>query len=108
VIREIAKAAVVVNTSVVEGFPNVYLEAWNHGIPVVSFNDVNGLLANEKLGALCADLDDMEKKLRALIKNPDEMRAAGQRAKRVINERFSPQVLGPKYVSFFESLQAAR
>jgi glycosyltransferase involved in cell wall biosynthesis len=108
VIREIAKALVVVNTSVVEGFPNVYLEAWNHGIPVVSFNDVDGLLANEKLGALCTDLDDMEKKLRALIEDPDAMRAASTRAKRVVNERFSPSVLGPKYVSFFESLRTAR
>src|SRR5262245_52726696 len=104
VIREIAKASVVVNTSVVEGFPNVYLEAWNHGVPVVSFNDVNGLLANEKLGALCTDLDDMEKKLRALIENPDAMRTAGERARRVVSERFSPAVLGPKYLSFFESL----
>ncbi|HET6463767.1 MAG TPA: glycosyltransferase family 4 protein [Candidatus Krumholzibacteria bacterium] len=105
VIREIAKASVVVNTSVVEGFPNVYLEAWNHGVPVVSFNDVNGLLANEKLGALCTDLDDMERRLRTLIEDPDEIRAAGARAKRIINERFSPAVLGPKYVSFLESLR---
>jgi glycosyltransferase involved in cell wall biosynthesis len=105
VIREIARASVVVNTSVVEGFPNVYLEAWNHGVPVVSFNDVNGLLANEKLGALCADLNDMEKKLRALIEDPNELRAAGERAKRVVNERFSPSVLGPKYLGFFDSLR---
>jgi glycosyltransferase involved in cell wall biosynthesis len=106
VIREIAKAAVVVNTSVVEGFPNVYLEAWNHGVPVVSFNDVDGLLANEKLGALCSDLDDMEKKLRALVGSRDAMRAAGERAQRAISERFSPQVLGPRYVGFFETLRA--
>jgi len=54
---------------------------------------------------LCTDLDDMEKKLRALLENPDEMKAAGQRAQRVIHERFSPAVLGPKYVSFLESLR---
>jgi glycosyltransferase involved in cell wall biosynthesis len=105
---EIARASVVVNTSVVEGFPNVYLEAWNHGVPVVSFSDVDGLLANEKLGALCSDIDDMEKKLRTLLENLDEMRAAGERARRVINARFSPAVLGPKYVGFFESLRASR
>jgi glycosyltransferase involved in cell wall biosynthesis len=105
VIREIARASVVVNTSVVEGFPNVYLEAWNHGVPVVSFNDVDGLLANEKLGALCTDIDDMEKRLRELIENEGAMRAASERARRVVAERFSPAVLGPKYASFFESLR---
>jgi len=106
VIREIARASVVVNTSIVEGFPNVYLEAWNHGVPVVSFNDVDGLLANEKLGALCADIDDMEKKLRLLLENSEEMRAASERARRVVTERFSPAVLGPKYREFLQSLRA--
>lgn len=104
VINEIARASAVVNTSTAEGFPNVYLEAWNHGVPVVSFNDVDGLLAREKLGALCTDLDDMEKKLRALLDDPAAMTAARARARRVVAERFSPQVLGPQYVRFFESL----
>lgn len=108
VIKEIARASVVVNTSTVEGFPNVYLEAWNHGVPVVSFNEVNGLLAHEKLGALCTDLDDMERKLRELLENPDALAGAGERARRVVAERFSPAVLGPKYVAFFESLLAGR
>lgn len=105
VIKEIARASMVVNTSMVEGFPNVYLEAWNHGVPVVSFNDVDGLLANEKLGALCTDIDDMEKKLRGLIEDAGAMRTASERARHVVAERFSPAVLGPKYVSFFESLR---
>jgi len=108
VIREIARASVVVNTSRVEGFPNVYLEAWNHGVPVVSFSDVDGLLAHEKLGALCADLDDMERRLRALLENEDVMRSARDGARRVIRERFSPTVLGPKYAAFLESLRATR
>ena len=104
VIREIARASVIVNTSEFEGFPNVYLEAWNHGVPVVSFNDVDGLLAREKLGALCTDLDDMERNLRALLDDRAAMAAASERARRVVAERFSPAVLGPKYVSFFETL----
>jgi glycosyltransferase involved in cell wall biosynthesis len=107
VIREISRASVVVNTSVVEGFPNVYLEAWNYGVPVVSFNDVDGLLANGGLGALCSDLDDMEKKLRALIDNPAAMHSAGERACDVVAERFSPSVLGPKYVRFLEEVLVA-
>jgi glycosyltransferase involved in cell wall biosynthesis len=108
VIREISRASVIVNTSEYEGFPNVYLEAWNHGVPVVSFSDVDGLLARERLGALCSDLDDMEKKLRALIEDSDAMAAASERARRAVAERFSPHVLGPQYVSFFESLLAGR
>jgi glycosyltransferase involved in cell wall biosynthesis len=108
VIREIERSALVVNTSVVEGFPNVYLEAWNHGVPVVSFNDVDGLIAEEGLGALCADIDDLERKTRALIDDGDRLREIGERARRVVAERFSPAVLGPRYVAFFEALRARR
>jgi len=104
VIREIAGAALVVNTSAVEGFPNVYLEAWNLGVPVVSFNDVDGLLAREHLGVLCTDLDDMEGKIRALLNDDALRRETGARARRLVEERFSPAVLGPRYVQFFEML----
>jgi glycosyltransferase involved in cell wall biosynthesis len=108
VIREIERASLVVNTSVVEGFPNVYLEAWNHGVPVVSFNDVDGLIGRDGLGALCADLDDLERKTRELIADAARMEEIGARARRMVAERFSPAVLGPRYVEFFESLRRGR
>jgi glycosyltransferase involved in cell wall biosynthesis len=107
VIREIAKASVVVNTSEYEGFPNVYLEAWNYGVPVVAYNDVDGLLGREGLGALCSGLDDMEQKLRALLDDPAALRRAGDRARDVVAERFSPAVLGPRYRQFFDGLLAS-
>lgn len=104
VIRWISQASVVVNTSSFEGFPNVYLEAWNYGVPVVAFNDVDGLLAREGLGALCSDLDDLEQKLRALLENPAAMHSASERAREMVAHRFSPTVLGPRYVQFIEKM----
>jgi glycosyltransferase involved in cell wall biosynthesis len=104
VTRWISRASAVVNTSEFEGFPNVYLEAWNYGVPVVAFNDVDGLLANEGLGALCSGLDDLEQKLRALLDDPVAMRRAGKRARDVVAQRFSPSVLGPRYVHFLKSM----
>jgi glycosyltransferase involved in cell wall biosynthesis len=106
VIREIERSVLVVNTSAVEGFPNVYLEAWNHGVPVVSFNDVDGLIAREGLGVLCTDIDDLERKTRALIEDHDRLNEMGERARRVVARRFSPAALGPSYVEFFETLRA--
>jgi glycosyltransferase involved in cell wall biosynthesis len=104
VTRWISRAAVVVNTSTVEGFPNVYLEAWNHGVPVVSFNDVDGLLAREGLGELCSDLEDMKQKLQALLDDPCAMLRTSERARDLVSQRFSPAVLGPRYVRFFEEV----
>jgi glycosyltransferase involved in cell wall biosynthesis len=108
VMRHIARASLVVNTSVVEGFPNVYLEAWNHGVPVVSFNDVDGIIEHEELGVVCADIGGMETTIRSLLEDGDRLRAIGERARRAVAERFSPAVLGPRYVAFFEQLMRKR
>ncbi len=108
VIRHIARASLVVNTSVVEGFPNVYLEAWNHGVPVISFNDVDGLIEREHLGIVCADVGQMEASIRSLLGDGDRLRAMQENARRMVEARFSPAVLGPRYVEFFEQLMRKR
>jgi len=108
VIRHIARASLVVNTSVVEGFPNVYLEAWNHGVPVISFNDVDGLIEREGLGFVCADVGQMEASIRALLADGNRLRAMQEGSRRMVEKRFSPSALGPRYVEFFEELLRKR
>jgi len=104
VLEHLRGASLLVNTSTVEGFPNVYLEAWNHGVPVVSFNDVDGLIGDEGLGVMCKGIDDMERAVRALLDDPSRMRSIGRHARDVVAKRFSPGALGKRYVDFFESL----
>lgn len=98
------RAALLVNTSSVEGFPNAYLDAWNHGLPVVTFQDIDGMIRGEGVGAVCADLDDMVAAIRRLTESADELRAIRAAARTLVQERFSPRVIGPKYMKFFEEL----
>ncbi|HEX5131071.1 MAG TPA: glycosyltransferase family 4 protein, partial [Candidatus Krumholzibacteria bacterium] len=102
VLALLKNASLLVNTSTVEGFPNSYLEAWNHGVPVVSFNDVDGLIAREQLGVIARDIDEMEAQLRSLLQDGARLDAMRARVRAIVTERFSPEVLGPKYVAFFE------
>ncbi|MGH7742853.1 MAG: glycosyltransferase family 4 protein, partial [Candidatus Eiseniibacteriota bacterium] len=46
----LSRAALLVHTSPAEGFSNVLLEAWSHGLPTVSFVDPDGLIEREGLG----------------------------------------------------------
>jgi len=104
VLDHTARALLLVNTSVVEGFPNAYLEAWNHAVPIVSFNDVDDLIRDQGLGAICRDLDDMVSHVDSLLSDDRERDAMGARARSLVEQRFSASVLGPQYVSFYEEL----
>ena len=100
----LARAALLVNTSAVEGFPNAYLEAWSQGVPVVTFNDIDGIIKNAGVGVVVNSLDEMVASVRALA-DESARRPLCEAARRYIQERFSPERLGAVYTEFFSSLR---
>jgi len=60
-------AKVLINTSEVEGFPNAFVQAWARGVPVISFVGIDNLLEKNGLGVVAKDLDDMTKKVEAIL-----------------------------------------
>lgn len=107
VLERIRGAAVLVNTSSVEGFPNAYLEAWNYGVPVVAFNDVDGLIEQKGLGAVCGDVEAMRLTLERILGDSAERHEMGERARALVADRFSSRVLARDYEDFFTSLLVA-
>jgi len=84
-----------------EGFPNTFIQAWLHGVPVAALqNDPEGLLNEHKLGVFAASLDELEQAVRDLIHHPEKRREIGARARAFALREFDLQ----HNVDTFESL----
>jgi glycosyltransferase involved in cell wall biosynthesis len=64
-----AKARAIVCTSVREGFPNTFLQAWSLDKPVVSSVDPSDLIERFRLGYHCSDVDQFVEKITEIYTN---------------------------------------
>ncbi len=106
--RILSESSVLVNTSRFEGFPNAFLEAWTAGVPIVSLVDVDDVLSRERVGVVCDSVESLAGALARLTADPEQLIAMGERARELVRRRYSPEVLGPKYLEYFDELLAAR
>jgi glycosyltransferase involved in cell wall biosynthesis len=74
-------AACLLCTSVREGFPNTFLEAWSCGVPVVSTLDVDGLIESRGLGKVASNLEDLRRVLNCVTSDTDGWRLSSERAR---------------------------
>ena len=64
----LAKSHLLVNTSLYEGLPNTFIQAWMRKVPVVSLHvDPDGVISSKSIGYCVGDYSEMFKKLVELI-----------------------------------------
>jgi len=64
------RCKVFVNTSVYEGFPNTFLQAWRRGIPVISYVDPDNVIDKNKLGVVIKSENELHHALKTLLSKP--------------------------------------
>ncbi|MCK5022824.1 MAG: glycosyltransferase family 4 protein, partial [Candidatus Aenigmarchaeota archaeon] len=63
-----SRASILVNTSMFEGFPNAFIQAWMHYVPVVSLNaDPDELLCKKGLGFRSKTFDQLIEDVKTLL-----------------------------------------
>jgi glycosyltransferase involved in cell wall biosynthesis len=100
------RASCLVCTSHAEGFPNTFLEAWSHGLPVVSTFDPDGLIAERGTGRAAADVAGLAAGLRELLSRPEEWRRASERSRRYYLDNHTLEASMPRFEAVFAELAA--
>jgi glycosyltransferase involved in cell wall biosynthesis len=102
--QHFARSKVFVNTSDIEGFPNTFLQAWSHKIPVVSFFDPDNIIKTKELGLSPVSLDSMKSDIVSLIENGDWRVDIGDAGYQFVTTNYSPHSVVTEYDHLFASL----
>ena len=107
--RILAASHVFVNTSDYEGFPNTFVQAWLHEVPVVSLRvDPDGILAKQGLGLHSGSFDKLVQDTKCLITDPGLRTRLGRKARAYAVEHHSLTKNLDQVAEFFERISGAR
>jgi glycosyltransferase involved in cell wall biosynthesis len=90
-------------TSMLEGFPTTFLEAWRCGLPVVTTFDPDNIVARECLGKVVNSVDELISQLRELPKTEAYARMSVT-AKNFFVENYSVETVSRQFRLAFEEI----
>ncbi len=100
------EAHILINTSSVEGFPNVFIQAWLREVVVVSLEiDPDNILVLNKIGYKSGNIEQMIKDIDYLSKNPNIRNLFGRKSREFAEKRFNWDVNLNNFVDVFRSLE---
>jgi glycosyltransferase involved in cell wall biosynthesis len=106
--RILGTSHILVNTSDYEGFPNTFIQAWLHEVPVVSLHvDPDDLLTRQGLGFHSGSLDRLVQDTRNLIEDADLRAHIGKKARAYATEHHGLAKNLDQVAAFIETVSHA-
>jgi len=88
-------------TSTYEGFPNTFLEAWSHGLPIVSTFDPDGVIAANGLGWVAQEVEEIAACLKEIFQSPEMRLRASKAARQYYQANHTPEKCLPRFERLF-------
>lgn len=86
----LSKSHLFINTSIAEGFPNTFIQAWMRKVPVVSLGvDVDGILQTRQYGIYTTSYQEMLYEIIKLIRNRTKIEKMACNARKLALRHFS-------------------
>ena len=103
--RYYREAIALVNTSAVEGFPNIFLEAWRLGTPTLSLSlDLNQYLDDIDILHASDDIHDMNEMLQQLADRPELRKTYGERLRDQFETKYSMSAISDQYITLLDKI----
>lgn len=88
--RLLSESHILVNTSLYEGFPNTFIQAWMRKVPVISLNvDPDNFIKEQKIGFHSKTIEQLVEDTKTLIKDNKLREEMGERAQQFAFGKFS-------------------
>ena len=101
-----SRASILVNTSMFEGFPHAFIQAWMHYVPVVSLNaDPDGIICRHKMGFHSKTFDQLVEDVKTLLKDEDLRKQMGGNSRQYVENEHNITNLIREYLKVFEHLR---
>jgi glycosyltransferase involved in cell wall biosynthesis len=94
-------------TSVHEGFPNIFLEAWSYGIPVVTTFDPDRIVENLRLGHAAGSVNELAARITELVKQKDIWLEYSDRVRGYFQENHQVDAAMTRFQNEFHRLMAS-
>jgi glycosyltransferase involved in cell wall biosynthesis len=103
--RYFNSASIFVNTSLIEGFPNTFLQAWAHCVPVVSLNvDPDEVICKYSLGYHSRTFETLIENVKTLVYDKRTREVMGRNGRRYLECEHEISKVVDKYLKFFDEM----